>query len=61
MGIPKKADEIYRSGMNTNNGKFVKQLEERIKQKSGLRFLFFCNDESMVLRTALKTRGFPMI
>ncbi len=53
----KKVAEIWESGWITNNGKFVRELEEQLKQKLGLKYLYFCTNGTVVLQMALKALG----
>jgi dTDP-4-amino-4,6-dideoxygalactose transaminase len=53
----KMIDEIWASGWVTNNGIFVRQLEEQIKLKLGLKHFYFCSNGTVVLQIALKVLG----
>jgi dTDP-4-amino-4,6-dideoxygalactose transaminase len=52
-----KIDEIWSSGWITNNGKFVRQLEDQLKEMLGLKHLYFCANGTVVLQIALKALG----
>ena len=53
----KRVHEIWESGWITNNGNFVRQLENELKKKLGLNHLFFCANGTVVIQIALKALG----
>lgn len=61
--LPDK-DEYFRvlsrawdKGWITNNGDLVRELEERLKEYLGVKYLFFCANGTIVLQMALKALG----
>lgn len=50
----KYIDEIWESKWLTNNGKFVKELENSLKTTLGVKHLFFLNNGTIAIQIALK-------